>query len=216
VKYLLRPEGSYPKANLEQLKQFPIPDLEKRGNVINEIVGTVRSLKSLGPGEPSVHITIQDHLNNLVFELYDLDNFAVQQIEDYCNLERGKRKVSEMDFLNYCEEFMRNFTPFIRKEFFLNADWYISEFFGAMIKFTISKVKRDMNSDKYDLEKFTPLIEKQEIDRKSIFKEEKIKIYDGNKLYIYKSNKPKDWTKSMAIKDVREEVGVIIKKWRER
>jgi len=84
-----------------------------------------------------------------------------------------------------------------------------------MAKFTISKVKRAINSDNKDLEKFTPLIERQEIDRKRIFKEERIKIYDDNKLYIYKSNKPKDWTKLMAIKDVKEEIGIIIKKWRE-
>ena len=57
--------------------------------------------------------------------------------------------------------------------------------------------------------KFIYLIEKHEIkdyDRKNIFKEDKIKFYDGDKLYIYKSNRVRDWTEYMAINDANEEI----------
>jgi hypothetical protein len=95
----------------------------------------------------------------------------VQQVDDYYNLgiQKKRKEVSNIELSDYCEEFIKDFTLFIKKEFFLNADWYISDFFGAMVKFTFSRARRSMNCDNKGLERFMPIIERQEIDRKRIF-----------------------------------------------
>ncbi len=36
-----------------------------------------------------------------------------------------------------------------------------------------------------------------------------MRICDDKALYLYKSNHPKDWTRTKALDDVRKEVGII-------
>lgn len=212
IKYLLREEGNYSKVNLEHLKRFPTPNLRSKKETIEKINRTVESLKSLESCNSSTYKKLQDHLDKLVFELYDLDYYVIQQIEHYHKMEKEKRRVliKEVDMQEYCIEFIDTFKPFIKEEFFLNAEWGTSKFFGTMTKFTISKNKNLLLYNK-KLEGFVHIIEKQEIgyDIKNIFKEEKIKFYDNDELYVYKSNKPKDWTKFMAIKDANEEIALF-------
>ena len=77
----------------------------------------------------------------------------------------------------------------------------------------MSKKGRNPKFDSLELKKLTALIEKENIDytNEDIFKEEKIRIYDDNNLYIYKSNQYKDWTQTKAINDVKDELDLIIK-----
>ena len=42
-----------------------------------------------------------------------------------------------------------------------------------------------------------------------MLKENKLKIYDKDSLIIYKSNHLRDWVRTEAINDVKEEIGVI-------
>ena len=51
-------------------------------------------------------------------------------------------------------------------------------------------------------------MEKQgiECEKKDVFKEKEIRFYDTNALYIYRSNKLRDWTGFMAIKDANKEL----------
>ena len=101
------------------------------------------------------------------------------------------------------------FQPILKEKLFINADCNISDFIGAIVRFTVSRSKREFNQNNAELERFLAIIEKHEIegyDRKKFFKEEKMNFYDDNKLYIYKSNKPKDWTELMAINDANEEI----------
>jgi len=221
VKYLLRKEGNYSKVNLQHLKQFPIPDIENKNKEVEEIISINRLLKKLNFYKKSDYIEkIQDKLDRLIFELYDLDYYAIRQIEHYYKLEKEKKKilVTDEDMYDYCKEFVESFKPFIKDEFYINANWNISDFFGAIVRFAISESKIRMGPDKEKLKKFISIIEKHEIegyDRRKVFKEEKIKFYDNDKLYIYKSNKPNDWTKLMAIKDANEEIGLFFRKLEE-
>ncbi len=48
-----------------------------------------------------------------------------------------------------------------------------------------------------------------EIDIKPMLEEKKVKIYHENSLIIYKSNHLRDWTRSEAMDDVKEEIGGI-------
>jgi len=207
VKYLLRAEGNYSKVNLKHLKEFPIPNIENNRDIVNSIIHKVKLLKTLTLHSPT---SLKDEIDNLIYRLYDLDYYAMHQIEHYSKLEKLKwRNVTSEEIYKYCIEFTETFQSLLKEELFINADWNISDFIGAMVRFTISRNKREFNKDNKELERFIPIIEKHEIegyDRKKFFTEEKMKFYDNSRFYIYKSNKPKDWTELMAINDANEEI----------
>lgn len=208
AKYLLRAKGNYSKVNLKHLKEFPIPDIENKQDIANSIISKVKLLKT-STALLSQRM-LKSEIDNLIYKLYDLDYYAMHQIEHYSKLERLMRGiVTYKEIYTYCIEFIETFQPLLKEELFINADANISDFIGAMVRFTVSKNKREFNKDKAELEKFIPIIEKHEIegyDRKKFFKEEKMRFYDNNKFYIYKSNKLKDWTELMAISDANEEI----------
>jgi len=211
VKYLLRGEGNYSKVNLEHLKQFPIPSIENKQKITDSIIEKVKLLEASASYNISTITGVEDEIDDLVYELYDLDHYAVKQIEHYIRLAKMEKIgfVTPEEVQKYCQEFIETFQPLIREGLFINADENISDFIGAMVKFTVSTSKRPFNQDNAELERFIPVIEKHEIEgynRERFFKEEKIKFYDDNKLYMYKSNKPKDWTRFVAIKDANEEI----------
>jgi len=217
VKYLLRKEANNSTLNLEHYKQFPIPDLKNKNEIVDKIIKIVKSLKSAGSNlyNSPKYKKLQDKLDKLIFELYDLDYYSIQEIEHYCRMEKETRKilVGEEDIREYCIEFTDTFGPFIKEEYFLNSEWGTSEFFGTMIKFTIFDNKKDLRYGN-ELKRFVHIIERQKLGytKKDIFKEEKIKFYHNNEFYIYKSNKLKDWTKFMAIKDANEEIALFFQK----
>jgi len=216
AKYLLRKQGNYSKVNLSQLKRFPIPDMKDRDEIIQDIIDTVKLLKDLALSRLITRESLKDRLDSLIFQLYGLDYYSIQQVEHYHKLEKEKRiLVTDKEVWQYCKEFRETFKPLLQEGLAVNADWNISDFFGTLVRFTVSTVKRPMNDNNAELVRFISIIEKQEIegyDRKKLFNEEKIKFYDADQLYIYKSNKRKDWTGLMAIKDANEEIGEFLSK----
>lgn len=215
VKYLLRQEGNYSKVNLENLEQFPIPDLENQKELVKSIVDKVKSIVD-SYGLHAETKKLQDELDGLIFRLYNIDYYAVQQIEHYYKLEKERAIiVTSEEMRDYCEEFIETLRPVIKDELCLIPNWNISDFFGTMVRFTIAKTREQFDYDNRELERFISLIEKHEIeeyDRKRVFMEEKLKFYDDKRLYIYKSNRPKDWTRLMAINDANEEIGLFFQK----
>jgi hypothetical protein len=209
-KYLQRPEGVFTKVNLGHLKEFPIPNLEDDG-VIKEIIETVSKIKDEGNIEK-----YQNQIDTLVFDLYDLDYYERQQIRDYYKLQKRKRKnlVNEKDMNEYVNEFVDSFSPFMEEGYVLNAECYICDFLGSLVKFNFSNEKTENNFKSSDLKKLLGIIQYakiEEIDQKNILQERKIRIYDNNLLYLYKSNHLKDWTRIEALDDVKRELGIIYK-----
>ncbi len=214
VKYPLREKGSYPKINKQKIEQFPIPDLKNKNDIVDEIIKSVLSLKSLGSCENPNYRKLQDDINKMIFELYDLDYYDIKEIEHY-RVEKRKRNtiLNEKDIQKYCKEFIDTFKPFIKEEFFLNPEWGTSEFFGTIVKFAISENEVSLCYNG-ELERFVHIIESKELryKKKDVFKEKKIKFYDNDELYIYKSNKLKDWTEFMAIEDANGELSIFFQK----
>ena len=205
VKYRLG-EEDYPGIQLQHISHFPVPDLEFNRNVIKDIVKIVKSLKSLDSCR-SYYKKLQNDLDELIFMLYDLIYYDRKEVEQYYIEKEKDTIVKKEDIKRYCEEFIDSFNPFIKEEFFLNPEWGMSEFFGTMVRFSVSEEEKPLRYNK-KLERFFHIIETQKIGygKKDIFREKKIKFYDNNELYIYKSNKIKDWTEFMAMKDANEEL----------
>jgi type I restriction-modification system DNA methylase subunit len=212
VKHRQRKEGNYPKVNLKHLKSFPIPDLDSKPEIVKAIVGKVRVIDSrLFDFKGS-----DDEIDNLVCKLYGLDYYAMQQVNHYEKIEdRHGGIVTGQEISEYCKEFSETFHPFLKDDLYVNAAFYISDFFGTMVQFTISKIQSQIVSSDEKLKPFIRIIEQNQVrtyDRTRIFKEEKNTFYDAERLYIYKSNRPKDWTRFMAIKDANEEIGLFLQK----
>ncbi len=208
--YLQRPEGNFSKVNKGSLERFPIPNLEDKGNIVEDIVKTIGKIRS-GKNIEENRLWV----NELVFDLYDLDYYEKMQILDYHKLQNRRRSssVTEEDFDEYIDEFQDSFSFLIKEGYTLNAECYTSDFLGALIKFSFSKEKKTPQHNlSKSLKKLIDITQKDklmEIDIKSILKEKKEKIYDENSLIIYKSNHLRDWTRTEAMKDVREEIRVI-------
>jgi len=207
AKYLQRPEGNWSKIDLEHLKKFPIPDL-KDEEVINEIIRVVSKIKQ----ERNIG-KYKEQIDDLVFDLYDLDYYERQQIKDYHKIQKRKRKnlVTVEDMIEYVDEFIEGINPFIEKGYVLNAEVYICKFLGSLVKFNFSKKKERINiNGSAELKKLLGIIQYDGIeDIKNILEEEEQRICDDKALYLYKSNHLKDWTRTKALDDVRKEVGII-------
>ncbi len=209
VKYRLRSQGNYPKVNLEHLKSLPIPNLQNKEDLIKEIVTNVLQIHKEGLFNQELEI-----IDDLVFKLYALDYYAIQQINNYFILDEIKQFiVSNKELREYCEEFISTFQPFLNQELIMNARWNISPFFGTIVEFSISKTKLSYKSNDKQLEKNSLFLDKEKIlcsDKERVPKNEKLTIYNGNNLLIYKANKPGNWTRFIALQDANSEIGLFL------
>ncbi|OQX21014.1 MAG: hypothetical protein BWK75_04095 [Candidatus Altiarchaeales archaeon A3] len=209
-KYLQRLKGNHTKVNLVDLKKFPIPYL-KDEKIIKEIINFVSKIKEENDIEK-----YQSQIDELVFDLYELDYYERQQIKDYYKIYKQKRQnnnlVSTDDMNEYINEFIDSFNLFIEKGYFLNAKFYICNFLGSLVKFEFSKEKKETEPEYSKLKRLISIILHEKIsDIKNVLKEEEMRIYDNNVLYLYKSNHIKDWTRTKALDDVKREFGLIYK-----
>jgi hypothetical protein len=208
--YLQRSEGNFSKVNKHSLERFPIPNLEDKGNIAKDIVKTIGKIRS-GKNTEDKRLRIDE----LVFDLYDLDYYEKMQILDYYKLQNRRRKslVTGEDFDEYIDEFQDSFSFLTKGGYALNAECYTSDFLGALIKFSFSKEKKTPQHNlSKSLKKLIDIIQRDELTTVNIqpmLEEKKVKIYYENSLIIYKSNHLRDWTRTEAINDVKEEIGVI-------
>lgn len=208
--YRQRPEGNFSKVNIGSLSRFPIPNFEDKENIIEDIVETIEKMRN-GKNIKENRLRIDE----LVFDLYDLDYYEEMQISGYYKLQNRRRRslVTGEDFDEYIDEFQDSFSFLIKEGYTLNAECYTSDFLGALIKFSFSKEKKTPQHNlSKSLKKLVEIIQRDElttVNIKPMLEEKKVKIYDENSLIIYKSNHLRDWTRTEAMNDVKEEIGVI-------
>lgn len=151
---------------------------------------------------------MENDLEDLIFTLYGSNYYDLKETEQYIiEREKGDALVTEGVIRRYCEEFMYILHSFVKKGFFLRPEWATSESFGTMVRITLSRTVIPLQYNK-ELERFVHIMEKQgiECEKKDVFKEKEIRFCDNNALYIYRSNKLRDWTEFMAIKDANKEL----------
>jgi type I restriction-modification system DNA methylase subunit len=216
VKYRLRPEGNFPKVNLKHLKSLPIPNLEKNRYLVQEIVMLVSQIHKKG----SINDQELETIDKLVFSLYSLDYYAIQQIDNYFRMEETKDYiVKNQEVEQYCDEFIATFQPFLKQDLIMNARWNVSDFFGAIVEFSISNTKLPFKPNDKELERHSLIIDKEKVtpcDNKGVPREDKVVIYNQNRLLIYKANKPSNWTKFMALQDANNEIGLFLQNLQEQ
>lgn len=213
VKYRQRKAASFTKVNKEDLGALPIPDLSNKEEIIKAIIDRVKYLH-LSKCKDSIG-RIKEELDSLIYDLYDIDYYSIQQIKHYLILERsGEEIVSLEQILIYCDEFWKTFHPFLQESLLLTSSNYIANY-HAIVELTICKTGPQPTTSANQLEKYLLNIENSEVKQyyeTNMLKGEKKIFYEGQKLYIFKANSLKYWTSFMAIKDANEEISLFFQK----
>jgi len=212
--------------DLEKLLAFPIIDFDNEEiKKITQLVTEIENQKYKKYNKDVFDnydydkeiIDIEKQIDYIVYNLYNLKNYEINLIEDFFLINQTRKNdiVNDEDIEDYVKKFRESFNLILESGYYLNSEYSIDQFYGAYLCFEIV----DINNKKEKPQKVNSNIfeivtenNKDEFLNWSLFKMEKKKIYDNNKLYIIKSNYLKDWTKTEAIKDAKEEIGEFFKR----
>ncbi len=198
-------KGDEKRASLRisDIRKIPLP---KSSNTI---------LKSIGN---AVKTFDKKNVDNLVFDLYNLKEYQKEIIREFYQIrvERAKQKtVKKQDIEKYTAKFSEIFENMLDEGSKMTATYKISQNVGVVVCFKIvDKAEAQTLEEDKNLE-ILHFVKRKQINnanRNKILNEDKVKIYDNEFMYIIKSNQFKDWTIRQAIKDAREELGLLLSK----
>jgi type I restriction-modification system DNA methylase subunit len=205
---------------VSDIENFPFPNFEEKKEICKEIEKKIEEIRLLQEKEKSF-IEIENELDELVFDLYDLLDFEKEMIREFfqINVERKNEIVIKTDIHNFIERFRKSYQLFIKDDLRLNAETYISTNIGTIVKFEIVSLNKFNPNiefkNKEDISKILQLVKEKQLEnillKGSLF-EEKVKLYEENTFYLIKSNYFKDWTVFQAMEDANEEFAEMIKK----
>lgn len=158
-------------------------------------------------------------IDELIFKIYGLLDYEKEIIREFYQIkvERSgeKKYVNNSDLRDYIKSFICTFELMLSDNYFLTATYKISSNVGAVVCFTIVDNKEIANPRDDSSLEILHFVKKQQLkqaDVSKILNEDKVIIYDDEFFYIIKSNLFKDWTKRQAIKDAKEEIGLMLSK----
>ena len=204
VKMRERIDSAFSRLDSSDIKRIPIP--RKFDSTI------VEKLNSLSKGISDGLYSYEDkknELNELVFDLYELDYIERQRISDF--FVNKNRNVTKEMFEDYCDIFHKTFkrvlkTGIVKMEYSYNPDIPF-DIAGVKIIFgnnaskqpTIDKVQFSIN---YQLLKQVG---------NSVLISLKERIYSADSIFIIKDINPKNWTKSAAYDDASVEIEKLMR-----
>jgi hypothetical protein len=199
----------------EDVEKLPIPVLNTKNDEVKHLSKLVKKVEETE--DLQERIRVENQIDDLVFDLYNLLEYEKEIIHEFYEIkvERdGKRKfVTKPDLLEYIKNFSETFSLMLAENYILTATYNISSNLGAVVCFTIvdKYISSEAREDKaLEILHFVKKQQMKQADTSKILNEDKVKIYDGRFFYIIKSNLFKDWTKRQAIKDAKEEVGLLL------
>lgn len=169
--------------------------------------------------------SFENQIDELIFNLYNLTTYQKEIIREFYQIrvERAENKlkyVQAKDIESYIEEFAKTFNLIIKKgRKLVGLKYKISANIGAVVCFTIvdeNETTKTEEDKSLEILHFVKNKQIQQVDISKILNEEKVKIYDNEFMYIVKSNLFKDWTVRQAIKDAKEELGLLMSKLPEK
>lgn len=203
VKLRKRIDSALSRLNSADLKRLPIP--KRFNNII------VEQLTTLSKGILNGDYSFDDkkaEINDLVFDLYELDYIEKQRILDF--FIRKNQEITKSMFQDYCDVFFKTFkkrlkTGIIKMEYSYNP----------MIPLDISGIKITFGENK---EK-SPQIDQVQLNLNyqllqqvggSVLISLKERIYSEDSIFIIKDTNPKNWTKSAAYDDATFELKKLL------
>ncbi|MCW4017987.1 MAG: N-6 DNA methylase [Candidatus Bathyarchaeota archaeon] len=210
AKFIQRKEASFSKVNKEDLGDFPIPDLDDKHEIVEQIIDNTRLLHKT----KTTSMNLSNRIDQLILELYDLDYYNLQQLMHYKRTENCQPPtITAEDMSVYCKEFSRTFSPFLKEGLAVESAFYIFDY-HSIVEFEIGADRtQKLPTYKIQLRDLILSIEVNDIETNSM-EETKKTFYEGEKLYIFKPNSLRYWTELVAINDANEEISLFFKKMR--
>jgi hypothetical protein len=205
VKLRKRIDGAYSKVNTSDFEKIPVP------KYFNEII--VERLNVISKGISDGDYSFEekkDEINDLVFELYELDYIEKQRISDF--FISKNQPVTKKMFEDYCDTFFRTFkrwlkSGIVKMEYSYNPDLPLDL---SGIKITLG----ENNAKSPKIEKVQLSINYQLLKQvgSAVLLSLKEHIYSEDSIFIIKDTNPKNWTKSAAYDDARTEIDKLLQK----
>ena len=196
-----RSTSSYPKIGYNAIKNIPIPKEldEKLVSEISEIS------KQLTEGELKYEGETKDKLNELIYDLYDLDYLERQRIKDFFTEDK-----QQIDFKNYKETLFYTLEMYFKNKPII--EYYPDDKFGfdlSVVAIYFNNKEREYPTAKKTLN----YIISEEIlkNTKENFLVLREKIITKDCIYIIKSNKFKNWSETKAYEDGKNILKLIAK-----
>jgi len=205
VKLRKRIDSALSRLDSSDLKKIPVP---KRFNKI--IVEQLNILsKGILKGDYSFNEK-KNELNNLVFDLYELDYIEKQRVSDF--FISKNMSLSKKIFEDYCDVFFKTFrrylkTGIVKMEYSYNPNLPV-DLSGVKVTFGSNHSKSP------EIDKVQLFISHQLLKQVSgsVLISLKERIYSEDSIFIIKDTNPKSWTKSAAYDDARDEIDKLLRK----
>jgi len=200
------------------IKNIPFPNFEKNNQQLNNISKLVNEISQNPKLSIEERNKIEQQIDKLVFELYDLTEFEKAVISEFydVNVYRKGDKVNKRDLKAYFDKFREVFDLALEDSYTLEAHYKISKNLGAFMVFQIKE--KPLADKKLTVSKLTEdevfhAIKKSQLEDafySNRLNEQKTKVYESERFFIIKSHFFKDWTVRQAIKDANEEIKTFI------
>ncbi|KAA6328100.1 Type IIS restriction enzyme Eco57I [termite gut metagenome] len=203
VKLRKRVDGAFSKLNSSDFENLPIP------KHFNKII--VEQLNTLSKGILNGDYSFEDkknEINDLVFDLYELDYIEKQRISDF--FISKNQPITKKIFEDYCTVFFKTFrtrlkTGIIKMEYSYSPNLPLG-ISGIKVTFGESNAKSP-KIDKVQLSLNYDLLKQV---GSSVLISLKERIYSEDSIFIIKDTNPKSWTKSAAYDDARVEIEKLL------
>lgn len=213
-------KGTWNMLNKNEIESIPIP-LEKDipSKYKEKLIELTGQILETGVADAK----ILQEIDEVIFSVYHLKEFEKLRIKDFFYIRSREQRrtttlVKEKELQSYADTFRDVFDFILKEDKYLNAEGFISYTFGTGISFVLTNVNKKIGNIKFtdgtNIRNFVRIVTKQQINdsqKMSILRQEKVKLYDTDRFTIIKSNLFKDWSKTEAIKDAKEEIGLFIK-----
>lgn len=203
VKLRKRVDSAFSKLNSSDFENLPVP------KYFNKII--VEQLNTLSKGILNGDYSFDDkkaEINDLVFDLYNLDYIEKQRISDF--FISKNQPVMKTVFEDYCSVFFKTFrkrlkTGIVKIEYSYNPNFPL-DISGVKITFGDNNIQSP-KIDKVQLSINYQLLKKV---GSSVLISLKERIYSEDSIFIIKDTNPKSWTKSAAYDDAKVEIKKLL------
>ncbi|MCK4406981.1 MAG: hypothetical protein KAV44_04845 [Bacteroidales bacterium] len=186
-----RPKSSFPKVNMSNINKIPLPS-----NLNSTMVNKIEIIsQQLTEGKIKYEGKVADELNDLIFDLYDLDILEKTRITNFF---KAKRKVTKTDLKEYKKSLINSL------EIYFNNKPIIESYIGENLPFGLVIIaiyfdNKKQPTGKKTLQYIINEILLQNPHEKFLAMQEK--IFGNNCIYIVKDNQYHSWTTTKAFED---------------
>ncbi len=203
VKLRKRIDSALSRLDSSDLKKIPVP--KKFNTIIVEQLNLLS--KGILKGDYSFEDK-KDEINELVFDLYELDYIEKQRISDF--FISKNQPITKRMFEDYCNVFFKTFkrhlkTGIVKMEYSYNPNLAL-DISGVKITFGENSTKSP-NVDKVQLHINYQLL--KQVGNSALISL-KGRIYSEDSIFIIKDTNSKSWTKSAAYDDARGEIEKLL------